>query len=104
MLCSWNQLWLQDLSNISPKTDSSARYCLYCFRRRFELIIVLGGGIGLIEMLDKSNIMALVGGGSVPKFPPNKVIIWDDYQEKVTGEITCYSEYRIRGVALRQHK
>lgn len=51
------------------------------FKRKFN------GGIGIIELLYKSNLVALVGGGKHPMFPTKKVIIWDDYQNKGIAEL-----------------
>lgn len=43
----------------------------------------MNGGIGRIAMLKKTNILALVGGGTNPRFLPNKIIIWDDHQARI---------------------
>lgn len=55
------------------------------------------GGIGLIELLDKSNIVALVGGGQAPKFPANKVMLWDNKAGKYVAEL----EFRSSVLGLR---
>ncbi|KAK1346231.1 hypothetical protein QTO34_000084 [Cnephaeus nilssonii] len=40
------------------------------------------GSMGLVEMLYRSNLLALVGGGSSPKFSEiSAVLIWDDARE-----------------------
>ncbi|XP_010348526.1 WD repeat domain phosphoinositide-interacting protein 4 isoform X3 [Saimiri boliviensis] len=40
------------------------------------------GSMGLVEMLHRSNLLALVGGGSSPKFSEiSAVLIWDDARE-----------------------
>ncbi|KAI5290518.1 Phosphatidylinositol 3,5-bisphosphate-binding protein [Ascosphaera aggregata] len=40
-------------------------------------------GIGLASMLGQTNYVALVGGGRKPKFPQNKIIIWDDSKQRI---------------------
>jgi WD repeat-containing protein 45 len=49
-------------------------------------------------MMGTANFLALVGGGRSPKFPQNKVIIWDDLKGKVALEITTLTT--VRGVQL----
>jgi len=61
-----------------------------------------GSGIGIAELYMRSNIVALVGGGPVPRHPPNKVVVWDDYQAKSIAELEFSAE--IRGLKLRQER
>ena len=54
-----------------------------------------GRGIGIIEMYQSSNIIALTGSETNSKFPPNELIIWDDNKEKIIKEIRVSSKIRI---------
>ena len=65
-------------------------------------ISVLDGGIGIIEMMYKTNIFGLVGGGKNPKYTPNKVILWDDYQTKVLNEFKLTSS--VKNLKLKKDK
>ena len=50
------------------------------------------GGIGPIDTLENSNIIAMTGGGLFPYFPTNKLIIWDDEKEEICAELFCKNE------------
>jgi WD40 repeat protein len=53
-------------------------------------------------MLYRTNLLALIGGGDVPKFNPKKVVIWDDYQNKMASEIKLFSN--LKNVKLKRDK
>jgi WD40 repeat protein len=46
------------------------------------------GGVSIVNMLYKSNIIAFVGNEKNGLYPNNKLIIWDDSKEDVIGEIS----------------
>lgn len=62
----------------------------------------MNGGIGVIEMLNRSNILALIGGGKSPRYSSNKLVLWDDHKAKEISEMRFMSH--VRNVKMKRDK
>lgn len=60
------------------------------------------GSVAQCEMIFRTNLIAIVSGGSRPKFADNVLLIYDDYTKKFVLEITFATS--IRAVRLRRDK
>ena len=50
------------------------------------------GGVSIVKMLFKSNIIIFVGNVEKGVYPYNKLIVWDDHKREVIGEISFKSK------------
>jgi WD40 repeat protein len=62
----------------------------------------MNGGIGLIEMLNRSNIVALIGGGISPRYSSNKLVLWDDHKQKEISEMRFMSS--VKNVKMKRDR
>lgn len=60
------------------------------------------GTLSICEMLHRTNLLALVAGGSRPKFADNTVVIWDDNLKRFVLELTFSST--VLAVKMRMDK
>ncbi|CAG9827591.1 unnamed protein product [Diabrotica balteata] len=60
------------------------------------------GSVSQCEMLFRTNLLAVVSGGSRPKFADNVLLIYDDFLKKFILDITFPSS--IRAVRMRRDK
>ncbi|KAG9443342.1 hypothetical protein H6P81_014682 [Aristolochia fimbriata] len=94
--------WNQDYACFVAGTNHGFRiYNSEPFKQTFRRDLK-SAGFRIVEMLFRSNILALVGNGSSPQYPPNKVMIWDDHVNRCIGEFTFRSD--VRGVKLRRDR
>lgn len=95
----------QDVSCLAVGTPRGFRVFLSdplreASRRESSSSAAQRGGVALVAMLDRTNLLALVGGGRDPRWPPNRVVVWDDALGQEVCEIDCGGE--VRGIALRR--
>ena len=58
----------------------------------YSYIAFFTGGFGIVEIVDDSNLLLVVGGGKRPFMSPNKVILWDDAKARFVGELEVASK------------
>lgn len=110
-------LWIafnQDASCIVLGTEQGLRIfrleplkkLICCARREYTKTIQselhAQGGLGIVQMIYRTNLLALVGGGVTPKFPNNKVKIWDDYASRTLLELEFHSQ--VLGLKLNRSR
>jgi len=59
------------------------------------------GSVAQLEMLNRSNLLALVGGGALPKYADNTVLIWDDRQKEAEKKFALEFTFQQPVVAVR---
>lgn len=67
----------QDQSYLSVGTETGFKV-FKCSPFKELFAREFGSGIGIVEMINRTNILAIVGGGKTPRYPRNKLMIWDD--------------------------
>jgi len=60
------------------------------------------GSVEIVEMLNRSNLIAIVPGGNHPIIGPNSVLIWDDKSKQFVMELTFKS--KVYSVKMSQTK
>ncbi|CCM04827.1 uncharacterized protein FIBRA_07020 [Fibroporia radiculosa] len=61
---------------------------------------ITGGTLSAVIPLHTSSLLFLIGGGRSPRYPPNKVILWDDARGREVAELEFRE--RVRGLACRR--
>ncbi|XP_064603354.1 WD repeat domain phosphoinositide-interacting protein 4-like [Liolophura sinensis] len=96
----------QDHGCFTCATESGLRlYNVEPLAQKLHLGVEHVGSVATAEMLHRTNLIALVGGGALPKFAENAVLIWDDSQkgpDKVVLEVTFAQP--VLGVRLQRDR
>lgn len=93
----------QDHGCFSCAMDSGLRiYNVEPLREKMHLDTSIVGSVAICEMLYRTNILAIVGGGRKQKFAENAVLLWDDLARKFVSEFTFSSP--VLSLRLRRDK
>eukprot|EP00928_Gymnodinium_smaydae_P042201 TRINITY_DN28449_c0_g1_i1.p1 TRINITY_DN28449_c0_g1~~TRINITY_DN28449_c0_g1_i1.p1 ORF type:complete len:522 (+),score=107.20 TRINITY_DN28449_c0_g1_i1:148-1713(+) len=91
----------QDFTCFLCGTENGFRvYSTEPFRLTHRTDFDHGGGLGVVAMLFRTNILALSGGGANPRFQPTKVMLWDDRTARVAAELSFRSP--VRSIKMRR--
>lgn len=78
-------------------------YCVYASHNcSLQTSRDFNAGIGLVQMMGKANLIGLVGGGMLPRFAANKLVLWDDSRSRPALEISALTP--VRGVQLSKER
>ncbi|KDQ08286.1 hypothetical protein BOTBODRAFT_38117 [Botryobasidium botryosum FD-172 SS1] len=61
---------------------------------------VTNGTLSMVLPLHSTSLLFLLGGGRSPRYPPNKVVLWDDALNTEVAELEF--KERVRGMACRR--
>lgn len=91
----------QDYTCFVCGTETGFRvYSTDPFRLTYRRDLDGGGGLGVIAMLFRTNILAFAGGGRSPRFQPHKLVLWDDRQARAIAELSFRAS--VKSVRLRR--
>ena len=66
-----------------------------------EILWQTPGGISCFDVLESSNLIAIVAGGKMPKFDPSKVVLYDLFKSEILAEFEFSSP--VKSVFLRRN-
>lgn len=93
----------QDASCFAVAMDQGCRlYNVSPFRQKLRLDHSTVGSLHLVEMLHRTNLLAMVGGGLKPRFADNTVLLYDARRQAFVYELTF--DLPVLGIRMRRDR